>query len=74
MGKIFSFLGLSVGVVQEDDSKKRRRAAFDADITYVTSNVLGFTYLSDTSTAKTPEQLVTSLASSCNELAVNCCL
>ncbi len=58
MGKLFSFLGLSVGVVQEHHSKKRRRAAFEADITYVTSNALGFTYLLDTSTAMSPDELV----------------
>lgn len=59
MGRLYSFLGLSVGVVQEHHSKPRRRAAFEADITYVTSNALGFTYLSDTSTAMSPDELVT---------------
>ncbi len=58
MGRLYSFLGLSVGVVQEHHSKRRRRAAFEADITYVTSNALGFTYLLDTSTAMSPDELV----------------
>ena len=58
MGRLYSFLGLSVGVVQEHHSKKRRQAAFEADITYVTSNALGFTYLLDTSTAMSPDELV----------------
>ena len=59
MGRLYSFLGLSVGLVQEHHSKKRQRAAFGADITYVTSNALGFTYLTDTSTAMSPQELVT---------------
>ena len=59
MGRLYGFLGMSVGVVQEHHSKSRRRAAFEADITYVTSNALGFTYLNDTSTAMSPDHLVT---------------
>lgn len=62
MGKLYSFLGLSVGVVQEQHSRKRRRVAFGADVTYVTSNSLGFTYLGDTSTALTADELVMGLA------------
>ena len=61
MGKIYSFLGLTVGIVQEPDKPKNRRAAFGADITYITSPALGFTYLADTSVAKTMDDLVMSL-------------
>lgn len=58
MGKVYGFLGLSVGVVQEQYSRLRRQAAFRADITYVTSNALGFTYLQDTSIAMSADELV----------------
>ena len=61
MGKIFAFLGLTVGIVQEPDRPKKRRAAFGADITYITSVALGFTYLGDTSIARRMEDLVLSL-------------
>ena len=58
MGKVYGFLGLTVGVVQEQHSRLRRQAAFRADITYVTSNALGFTYLQDTSIAISAGELV----------------
>jgi hypothetical protein len=58
MGKVYNFLGLTVGVVQEQYARIRRQAAFRADITYVTSNALGFTYLQDTSIAMSAGELV----------------
>ena len=58
MGKIYSFLGLTVGIVQEPDRPNRSRVAFDADITYITGVALGFTYLGDTCNAKSINDLV----------------
>ena len=47
MGKIFRFLGLTVGVVTREMSKEERKAAYAADITYATNNEIGFDYLRD---------------------------
>jgi len=47
MGKIYEFLGLSVGVIVHDLSDDERRAAYGADITYGTNNEFGFDYLRD---------------------------
>jgi preprotein translocase subunit SecA len=47
MGKIYEFLGLSVGVIVHDLSDDERRAAYAADITYGTNNEFGFDYLRD---------------------------
>ena len=47
MGKIYGFLGLSVGVIVHDLSDEQRRAAYASDITYGTNNEFGFDYLRD---------------------------
>jgi preprotein translocase subunit SecA len=47
MGKIYEFLGLTVGVIVHDLSDDERRAAYAADITYGTNNEFGFDYLRD---------------------------
>jgi preprotein translocase subunit SecA len=47
MGKIYGFLGLSVGVIVHDLSDAQRREAYAADITYGTNNEFGFDYLRD---------------------------
>ena len=47
MGKIYSFLGLTVGCVIHGISDKTRKAAYAADITYGTNNEFGFDYLRD---------------------------
>jgi len=47
MGKIFRFLGLTVGCIVHDVSDQERREAYHADITYGTNNELGFDYLRD---------------------------
>ena len=47
MGRIFRFLGMSVGVVVPGQSPAEKRAAYAADITYATNNELGFDYLRD---------------------------
>jgi preprotein translocase subunit SecA len=47
MGKIYGFLGLSVGVIVHDLSDEQRKAAYASDITYGTNNEFGFDYLRD---------------------------
>ena len=47
MGKVYRFLGLSVGLIVHDLTAEQRRAAYAADITYGTNNELGFDYLRD---------------------------
>ncbi|HKJ56279.1 MAG TPA: preprotein translocase subunit SecA, partial [Nitriliruptoraceae bacterium] len=47
MGRVHEFLGLEVGVVHSGQTKVDKRAAYDADITYGTTNEFGFDYLRD---------------------------
>src|ERR1700704_5140924 len=47
MGKLYGFLGLSVGVIVHDLDDEQRRAAYAADVTYGTNNEFGFDYLRD---------------------------
>ena len=47
MGKVFRFLGLTIGVVLSGMDKEQKRAAYNADITYGTNNEFGFDYLRD---------------------------
>ena len=47
MGKLYRFLGMSVGIIVHDLSNEQRRAAYQADITYGTNNEMGFDYLRD---------------------------
>ena len=47
MGKIYEFLGLTVGVIVHDLDDAQRRDAYAADITYGTNNEFGFDYLRD---------------------------
>ncbi len=47
MGKIYTFLGLTVGVIVHDLTDEERKAAYDCDITYGTNNEFGFDYLRD---------------------------
>src|SRR2546423_273396 len=47
MGKIYSFLGLTVGCIQHDMDDSERQEAYRADITYGTNNEFGFDYLRD---------------------------
>jgi len=47
MSPLYNFLGLTVGVIQHDMDPAARRAAYEADITYVTNNEVGFDYLRD---------------------------
>ena len=47
MGKVYRFLGMSVGLIIHDLDNAERREAYAADITYGTNNELGFDYLRD---------------------------
>jgi preprotein translocase subunit SecA len=47
MGKVYNFLGLTVGVVVSGQDNDTKRAAYAADITYGTNNEYGFDYLRD---------------------------
>ena len=58
MGRIYEFLGLSVGVLDNTDpGTRQRKAAYECDITYGTNNEFGFDYLRD-NMAGSPEMLV----------------
>ena len=47
MGNIYSFLGLTVGIIRHDMGDAGRKAAYAADVTYGTNNEFGFDYLRD---------------------------
>ena len=47
MGQVYTFMGLTVGVVLNGMSSEERQKAYNCDITYVTNNELGFDYLRD---------------------------
>ena len=47
MGKLYRFLGLSVGIILTGMTPEERQAAYNCDITYGTNNELGFDYLRD---------------------------
>jgi len=47
MGKLYTFLGLTVGVIVHDLDDRQRKEAYAADVTYGTNNEFGFDYLRD---------------------------
>ena len=47
MGKVYEFLGLTVGVIVHGQSPEERRKQYECDITYGTNNEYGFDYLKD---------------------------
>ncbi|MGA7462018.1 MAG: preprotein translocase subunit SecA, partial [Candidatus Korobacteraceae bacterium] len=47
MGKLYTFLGLTVGVIVHDLDDQQRREAYGSDVTYGTNNEFGFDYLRD---------------------------
>jgi len=47
IGRIFRFLGMSVGVIVHDLTQEERKAAYACDVTYGTNNEMGFDYLRD---------------------------
>ena len=55
VGQVPRFLGLSCGLIQQGQSEAERRAAYAADITYVTNSEVGFDYLRDNLAATTDE-------------------
>lgn len=57
MGKVYKFLGLSVGLIIHDMDNEQRRAAYAADITYGTNNEMGFDYLRDNMVTYKEEQV-----------------
>ncbi len=56
MGKIYRFLGMSVGVILSNMPFEDKKAAYDADITYGTNNEYGFDYLRDNMAFSAEEQ------------------
>ncbi len=57
MGKVYRFLGLSVGLIIHDMEKAERQKAYAADITYGTNNEMGFDYLRDNMAIYSGEQV-----------------
>jgi len=57
MGKVYDFLGLTIGVILNDMSPAQRREAYNCDITYGTNNEFGFDYLRD-NMAVSPDDVV----------------
>ena len=55
MGQVHRFLGLSVGLIQQDMAPSERRANYGCDITYATNSELGFDYLRDNMAADISE-------------------
>ncbi len=47
MGKIFGFLGLTSGYINNDQNDEERKKNYDCDVTYATNSELGFDYLRD---------------------------
>ncbi|MEI8311494.1 MAG: preprotein translocase subunit SecA, partial [Verrucomicrobiota bacterium] len=58
MGQLYTFLGLTVGVIQNDQTPEYRRAQYQCDITYGTNSEFGFDYLRDNGMATSREQQV----------------
>ncbi len=58
MGKLYGFLGLTTGCIQEDQDPRERREQYEADITYGTNSQFGFDYLRDNGMATSREQQV----------------
>ena len=62
MGKLYNFLGLSVGVNVPQMSREEKQAAYAADITYGTNNEFGFDYLRDNMVQDTVDRVARGLA------------
>ncbi|HEY8903088.1 MAG TPA: DEAD/DEAH box helicase, partial [Chthoniobacterales bacterium] len=58
MGQLYNFLGLTIGIIQEDQDPELRRAQYAADISYGTNAQFGFDYLRDNGMATSREQQV----------------
>ncbi|MDB5930114.1 MAG: protein translocase subunit secA [Polaromonas sp.] len=57
MGKLYNFLGLSVGINLPNMSREEKQAAYNADITYGTNNEFGFDYLRDNMVYETGDRV-----------------
>ena len=62
MGKLYGFLGLSVGVNVPGMGREEKQAAFAADVTYGTNNEFGFDYLRDNMVLETQDRVARGLA------------
>ena len=62
MGRLYSFLGLSVGVNVPNITREEKQAAYAADITYGTNNEFGFDYLRDNMVQGTDDRVARGLA------------
>ena len=58
MGHLYQFLGLSVGIIENDQHPEFRRTQYHCDITYGTNSEFGFDYLRDNGMASSREQQV----------------
>ncbi|MHB0976712.1 MAG: preprotein translocase subunit SecA [Candidatus Aquicultorales bacterium] len=57
MGQIYRFLGLSVGVIQNDSDYDERKESYHSDVTYGTNNEFGFDYLRDNMVTRLDERV-----------------
>ena len=57
MGRLYKFLGLTVGVIVHGMDDTERRAAYACDVTYGTNNELGFDYLRDNMKYELPQMV-----------------
>ncbi|MDC0197491.1 preprotein translocase subunit SecA [Candidatus Thioglobus sp.] len=62
MGKVFSFLGLTVGVSVSGMSGEEKQKAYSCDITYATNNELGFDYLRDNMAFSSEQKMLQDLS------------
>jgi preprotein translocase subunit SecA len=62
MGRLYTFLGLSVGVNLPQMSREEKQAAYAADVTYGTNNEFGFDYLRDNMVQDTADRVARGLA------------
>jgi preprotein translocase subunit SecA len=58
MGQLYAFLGLTTGIIQNDQAPEERRAQYECDISYGTNSEFGFDYLRDNGMATSREQQV----------------
>jgi preprotein translocase subunit SecA len=62
MGRLYTFLGLTVGVNLPQMSREQKQAAYAADVTYGTNNEFGFDYLRDNMVQDTADRVARGLA------------
>lgn len=62
MGKLYNFLGLSVGINLPQMTREEKQAAYQADVTYGTNNEYGFDYLRDNMVYETADRVQRGLA------------